>query len=530
MAISRQDILGTLSDVGFASLRESIQSAIGKSDPAILLNNTGWRAKLADVVINHPGGVATGIDSLATLVGRVAGHYSPLAGKAVDEFGEAVAFGLKDLAVRAKTGEKITHGEVEQALGEASKTLQVMRTLRSGNLKYLRPGQPGAFFALLQAARAEQITDHEGLRDLSGDAFRIVSGLLFALDDDPQLLVQTLPTEFTYEDVIKNPRGTCHNTIAMVTTIKFMPWETVLDMIDYTFNINTIRSTAGSWIHSAMNAIKWIVGIGVVGYVLFLAVSIGLFLLTAAIFVGSHILILVAPVGKDLFWLWTAMVIAFLYLLFFRYTFTVLDLFHSLLLWLGSKLGIRDENSWVGLGIRLTASLFNKQEILQHLPGGSKAGNTQKPASLPWAVSFASTVFIAAIAVFALTILNQIMGRTIESAMLVAITELLVLLAVEVTRRVGFKLSDKFHRKNAVFTIKWVTRAMLASIILLGIVSFLGIRGASSIVGWVRSGPESIRSTHEQVETSTTSKATTPEEKACAYARKYGKKLPSYCK
>jgi len=81
-----------------------------------------------------------------------------------------------------------------------------------------------------------------------------------------------------------------------------------------------------------------------------------------------------------------------------------------------------------------------------------------------------------------------------------------------------------------VFTIKWVTRAMLASIVLLGIVSFVGIRGASSIVGWVRSGPESIGSNHEQVETSTTSKATTPEERACEYARKYGKKLPSYCK
>ena len=121
MAISRQDILGTLSDVGFASLRESIQSVIGKSDPAVLLNNTGWRAKLADVVINHPGGVATGIDSLATLVGRVAGHYSPLAGKAVDEFGEAVAFGLKDLAIRAKAGEKITTEKLSKRLEKHQK-------------------------------------------------------------------------------------------------------------------------------------------------------------------------------------------------------------------------------------------------------------------------------------------------------------------------------------------------------------------------------------------------------------------------
>lgn len=530
MAISKQDILGTLGDVGFASIRESLQRTIGNSDPSILLNNSGWRAKLANIAMSHPGGVAAGIDAVTTLIGKVAGHYSPLAGHAIDELGEATAYGVRDLAVRARAGETITHSQVEQALGEASKTLQVLRTLRSGNLKYLQGGQTTAFFALLQAARAEQIADHEDERDLSGDAFRIVSGLLYALDEDPQLLVQTLPTGFTYEDVINNPRGTCHDTIAMVTTIKFMPWETVLDTIDHTFNINTIRSTAGSWIHSAMDAIKWIVGLSAVGYVLFLIVSLGFFLLTATIFVGSHILLLIASPGKELGPLWTAMIITFLCLLFFRYTFSLVDLVHSLILWFGSKFGLKDENSWVGMGIRLTASLFNKQDILQHLPKGSNAGNTQKPPGLPWAVSFASTVFIAACAVFLLTLINQIMGRTIESAVLVAITELLILMAVELTRRVGFKLPEKFHRKNAKFTIIWVTRGALASIVGLGILAFVGIRGTVNIIEWARTGPESIGSGHEQVESSATSKPTTTEEKACAYARKYEKKLPDYCK
>lgn len=522
------DLASTIGDVGFASIRERAQRAIADGDPSILLDNAGTRKKLAQFVMAHPGGVAVGLDALTTFAGKIAGHYSPFAGKAIDEIGEAVAYGLRDLAIRARAGETITHEQVEKTIERASQTLHVVRALRSANISALGEGQRRAFFGLLQAARDEQISDHDGARDLSGDAFRIVRGLLFAIDKDPEILRQTLPDNLTFDQVYNNPRGTCMETIAMVATIEAMPWETALDVIDKTFNMNKIRKIGGSIAETLLTAIKFAVIAGVVGYVLFMVAGLGFFLINAFVFVGAHIAILFMPQGVNLTLVWTAMTVSFLCLLAFRYIFTLVDLIHSVVLWIAGKFGLKDEDSWLGSAVRVIAAVFKKDNIVEHLPARRPAGTQSN--SIPWGVSFTSTVFIAAIAVFTLTLMNQVMGRTLWSAMLVVITEMLILLSVEITRRVGHKLSDKFHAKNAKFTIIWATRAALAFIATCFMVAFLGAHGIGNIVHWIRSGPESIGNNSPTQSVSDAAPGLTAKQKAvCGYAKKHKKKLPSYC-
>ena len=523
--ITKAEVLATFGDVGFATIREQLQSAIGNSDVSLLLNQTGLRAKLAKAAMEHPQGAAVGIDVLTTLVGRMASHYNPLLGKTVDELGEGVAYGLRDLAQEARNGTAITAGNVETALQQADKTMAVIKEQRSAKLAELHVGQRRAFFALLLASREEEHFDNtpawaldplaarrrrhgqRGFRGLEGRAFQTEAGLLWLLETDIEMLKQVLPSDKSFDQVYYYPSRCCQEAITAATTCKSMPMQKALDVIDLMVDKEDLKQRAGRTAGWILDTARSAATTALIAYPVFMIVMFALFFTAAIISLVCHATLLFAPTAPT--WAVVTIILAYLALLLFRYTFTLVDTFHAFVGWLVQRLDVTREDALVGTIARGLLGIFGKEDLLKQTPRGEKR-------EYSWAVHFAGTAFIAATALAALTVLHYFMGRGIGPAFIIILTELLILLAVELPRRMSALIPHSDKIQDARWMRKWVTRGAVTLIVLTAIISIVGWNTTSWLVSQVRS---------EQV--TNPAEAGAPEhsspklERACAHCREH---------
>lgn len=520
-APTKQDLFATLGDVGFATIRENVQRSIGNGDISLLLSQTGLRGKLAQAVIDHPGGVAVGLDALTTFLGKMASHYNPLLGKSIDELGEGVAYGVRDLAHNARQGNQVTAAQVDIALQQANKTMEVVREKRSEQLGKLTPGQRTAFFALLLGSREEQSFDNtpgwaldpldarrrrlgqRGFRGLEGRAFQTEAGLLWMLENDIEMLKRVLPKNKSFADVYYYPTQHCAEAITAATTCKIMPLQRGLDFIDLMIDKEDLKSRA-SWV---LDVARDAAIASLIGYPLFMAVMFAIFFGAAIIFLGAHVALLF---GQTVYtWAVVTMILAYLVLLFFRYTFTLVDTFHAFAGWLIQRLDVTREDTLVGTIARTLLGLFGKEELLKQTPRGEKKDYS-------WAVHFAGTAFIAATAIALLTVLHYFMGRGTAPAFIIILTELAIILAVELPRRMSGLIPHEDKVKNARWMQTWVTRGAIALILLTAVISIVGWNTTSWLTSYARSkdGPTAASPQTQEYGSSNL-------ERACSHCREH---------
>ncbi|MCG2687518.1 hypothetical protein L6260_01815 [Candidatus Parcubacteria bacterium] len=525
--------------VALEQMREGIERIVGDQDVSEVLADDGEVGQIARFILSaNPGALGAGLNFATEVLGDMVGKKHKIAGVAVEQIGEGVAHGLRDLARKAQAGQDVTVPHVETALKQAGRNAHALKYMRSNHLfKYLTRGQIEAFFALLHAAREEQHFDNtpasamdqgaphgNRFRGLTGRAFQLEAGLLWAVDNDPALMQKTLPHIYTYDQVYMWPDRYCRETITAAITAKFMPWQRALDSLDLMVNVDQVSGMArekalklAHWVGNIANAVMW-------GYPIAMIGMLAIFFVCAASFLASFAFLLFS---SEQWWgvtlAWVVLIVVYLGLVFFRYTFSLFDSVHAVAIWIASQFDFRLQSSLLGSILRMVAGNFGKEEILRQIPGPGKKIETS------WAVHFAGTVLIAASIIFAIAILHSLfrVGMSVSGAEPFGLAILFILTSVELARRIGQRLGDDYHQKTALFTIRGVTRVAIVAIAIMLGASVLGYDGVSRAFSWMRPGPAHA---HEVMSGPTPHGLTLRQMGTCAYFKKFGNPGPYYCK